>query len=162
MKAHPALIDEQEIAVFLDAVRAGDTQTVAARKAGWSLNALKRRLTKDEKLSERYADAKGTGTHARADLVDERFDGWVDDDKCAPALRIVWAKRWHPGYRERIEVAGTYGGTSRAGNEEWHVDMRKVIEGLVEAGARVTIEPAEENGPAEDVSGPPLLTAPAD
>lgn len=162
--SHPGLIDEQDVATFLDAVRAGDTMTVAARKAGWSLNALRRKLDRDENLSERFADARATGTHARADQVDEAFDAWVQDPKCAPALRIVWGKRWNPGYREKVELVGAFTGPQTVKDDDWQLDMGKVMAGLAEAGLRVTIGPAggEQDGPSGHVPRPQIQSAPAD
>lgn len=162
---HPGLIDAQDVRTFLDAVRAGDTQTNAAKKAGWSLVQLRRKLDRDDDLAKEFADARQTGALARADTVDQRFDEWIDDPKCAPALRIVWAKRWHPGYREKIEVSGAYVAPQGVKQSEWQLDMAKVAAVLAEAGVKIglTIEPAEgADGPSDDVPGPGLLPAPAD
>ena len=161
--AHPALIEKQELDLFLDAVRAGDTMTVAAKKAGWSLNALRNRIDRDPDLSERFAEARGVGTHARADLVDEKFDAWVDEEKASPAIRIVWAKRWNPGYREKVEVTGAFVPPAQKDEDDWTVNLENVLGIIAEAGVKMTLEPAkEENGPSRDVPGAALLPAPPD
>lgn len=161
--AHPALIDREELDLFLESVANGDTMTAASKKIGWSLTAIRNRIDRDPRLSERFAAARNVGTHKRADKVDERFDTWIDEQNASPAIRIVWAKRWNPAYREKVEVSGAFVPPPAKGEEDWTVNLENVLGIIAEAGVRMTLEPArEDDGPSRDVPGPAVLPAPAD
>lgn len=151
MVDHPALIDRAELDEFFRLVRGGLARAKAAEAAtGMRLASVERRVERLQLLDE-YVDALEDARRARADMVDARFDEWVNEEKCSPALRIVWAKRWNHSYRERVEVTGADGGPLRVA--AMTVDPVEVMRILREAGID------DDGGSAVDVSGPGVLSA---
>lgn len=162
---YAGLMTPEDMSKFLERVQAGDTLTKAAAAINWSLASVLNRINRDEKLSERYAQARTVGAVAKADQVDGRMEELVYADSPNAAIVNRWAGRHHPGYRERTEIIGAYTGPQHAGQRSMPVDMHEVAAILAEANVRMTLEPAEqaqevvELGPAQDVSGPELLPA---
>lgn len=103
--------DPKVRAEFLEDIANGETQASAAAKHKLNARSFRSRAQTDEEFGQAFAAAKNEGAAERAELVDKRFDEWVLEQDCAPALRIVWAKRWNPAYRERqqLEVSGPGG-----------------------------------------------------
>lgn len=141
-----ALIDDTDLNTFLEAIRAGDTQTVAARKVGWSLTALLRRLKRDDELAKAFAEAKEIGIVARADQIDQEMDEWVHEEGASASLRIARAKRWHPGYRDRVDVTQT---VEHRGELSPQVQrMLERVKAQLEAGEDVVDDDADTAGGA--------------
>lgn len=124
---HPGLIEDEDVKTFLAAIKAGDTYSAAATKAGWSLSAMMHRMA-HPRWADKFAKAKQVGAVARADKVDQRFDRWVDEDNAPAATRIAWAKRWHPAYRDRVEITGAYGGPIEVSQAERDLDLLPTAE----------------------------------
>lgn len=157
---HPALIEPEDINRFLDAVRAGETLVKAAAAANFSLSAIRNRIERDDQLSERYALARQEGAVAKASQVDTRVEELVYAENPAPSTVALWAKRYHPGYRDKVEVVGAYTGPQTAEKRAMVVDLREIATVLRESGiTKLTLETAEADGSPEDVSGVGLLPA---
>src|SRR6266498_5844685 len=110
-------VTARDCRVFLERIAAGDTFAQAAEAVGTKPGAFYSRTTKgnavyDPVFAEALGDALQERALLKADVVDEKFDAWIQSDECAPALRLAWAKRWHPAYREKqqVEVTGAGGG----------------------------------------------------
>lgn len=127
--------DPKVRAEFLEDIASGESQASAAAKHKLDARSFRSRAQTDEEFAQAFAEAKNEGASERADLVDKRFDEWVLEPDCAPALRIVWAKRWHPAYREaaRVEHTGPGGGPVQI--EDRSASLQEVARVLEAVGA---------------------------
>lgn len=154
---HPALLDQGEVREYINLVRGGTARSKAARAvADCTARTIENRI-EALGLTDTFLDALEDGRRERADLVDDRMDTWVDQEECSPTLRIAWAKRWNPAYRDKVEHTGDGGGPIRVDQRTMVVDMVEVLGILREAGVT-----SGDPGLAESVAGPPVLPPPPD
>ena len=164
MMAHPGLIEATDLERYFDAIRKGETLVKAAAAANFSLSALRNRIARDPKLQEREAEARNEGAIVKAAQVDTKIEELVYVENPNASIVLGWAKRYHPGYREKVEVVGAYQPQGPAKDDDWRLDMGKVMAGLVEAGFEVTVAPGKEQdvGPSGHVPRAEILPAPSD
>lgn len=103
-------------AAFLESHAAGDSLELAARKVGMERSTFTHARTglvsRDPDFAEQLAAAKAAYLESKHRQVDEKVEEWAMDKDAAPIMRIFWAKRWNPAYREKhqLEVTGQDGG----------------------------------------------------
>lgn len=104
-------VTKSEMQRVLDAIRLGKTVRTAAAMIGRSEATIYTHLRSEVYLEE-YAEARQAGVLSKADQVDDRMEELAYADTPAPAIVTAWAKRHHPGYRDKqqVELTGPDGG----------------------------------------------------
>lgn len=155
MSSHPGLIDEQTFAAFLAELVKGATLHKAALKAGWRWRVMQKRIMDmaDEGWPELFQEAWQERQAKLEEKVDDRVEALVMKDDPAPSTVALWAKRFHPGYREKtqLEVSGPGGSPIPVAQRSMVIDAGEVLRILQEAGVA--------DGSPELAAGPALLPA---
>lgn len=156
---HPATVTDQCLATFFERLEKGDTPYQASLVVGWKWPTIKRRIEIDDtgELRQRFAEAWDTRRDAIERKVDDRVESLVMAEEPAPSTVALWAKRWHPGYREKtqVELSGPDGAPLQVESRSMTVDLAEVARIMRDAGVL-------EGEPRRDVPGPVVLSAHAD
>lgn len=150
-------ITRKQIATFLERVAAGDTHTEAAAAAGaaspspFYARADRNDLVYDEVFAIAFREAIDAGAVYRRDDVDELVATRAKAPDATTADVALYAKRWHPGYREKTthEHVGIGGGPVEVKVErDWDglLDKFEQVVGLLRGGETVATELEARDG----------------
>lgn len=158
VEIHPAFVDDTIFARFLAELAKGRTPYQAADLVGFKWTTIRNRIKDmaDEGWPELFAEAWEERREHIERKVDSRVEALVMSDDPAPSTVALWAKRHHPGYREKtqVELSGPDGMPIPVAQKSMVIDLAEVARILRDAGVDL-------DGPAELVSGSRVLPAPS-